>query len=128
MELLPPLTMEHILTSAHHLRSISQALIRFHRDPYVTAHLWTQLCVIVIFATNISKKIPLVFLLIVTGQGEGIPSPCMLRGLSARFTSSCSESRNTKLNSVFLTRSANSSRGEACQLWYCYCAGKATKS
>lgn len=62
MELLPPLTVEHILTSAYHLWSISKTLIHFHRGLYVIAHLWTQLHIIVIFATNISHKTHVVFL------------------------------------------------------------------
>ena len=57
MELLPLLTVEPIVTSAYHLWSVSQALFHFHHGLYVTAHLWTQLHVIVIFATNISHKI-----------------------------------------------------------------------
>lgn len=128
LELLPSLTVEHILTSAYHLRSISQALFHFHRGLSVIAHLWTQLHATVIFAANRSHEYTSNLSLIVTGWGEGTPSSCMLRGLSARFTSSCSESKTTKLNWVFLTRKANSSRGKACQPWYCYCAGKATKN
>lgn len=126
LELLPSLTVEHILTSAYNLRSISQALFHFCRGVSVIAHLWTQLHAMVIFATKPWNTSSLS--VTVTGQGEGTPSSCMLRALSARFTSSCSASKTTKLNWVFLTRKANSSRGEACQPWYCYCAGKATKN
>lgn len=52
MELLPPLTVEHILTSAYHLGSIFQAPFHFHHGLCVIAHLWTQLRVTVIFAAN----------------------------------------------------------------------------
>lgn len=62
MELLPPLTVEHILTSAYHLRSISQALFHFHHGLSAVAHLWAQLHAIVIFATSISHEIHLAFL------------------------------------------------------------------
>lgn len=62
MELLPSLAVEHILTSAYHLRSSSQALFRFHHGFSAIAHLWTQLHTIVVFATTISHEIHLAFL------------------------------------------------------------------
>lgn len=62
LELLPSLTVEHILTSAYNLRSISQALFHFCRGVSVIAHLWTQLHAMVIFAINISHEIHLAFL------------------------------------------------------------------
>lgn len=126
---LPPLTVEHVLISGYHLWSISEALFYFHHGLYVIARLWTQLPVIVIY---ISCKIYLVFSNNYRARRRDSFTLYaektffqihlqLLWGQKHKAEFSFPDQKKKKPN-------PNSSRGETCQSWYCYCAGKATEN